>query len=181
MYINDEKKIANILTLGIFFERFLIIGFIYAKLEVIEVKQINNIENICIVVKKLKLVDMYPGSKLELLVDGAIKKPENVKKVKIPINTIVRKIRLFKAIFCVLNTTMLINNIEAKAIMILIEASAGNIRYITKAKAKDEKTTVPILAIQKKKPIMYAKNPPNPSLLKLYAPPETGKLIESSE
>ena len=52
---------------------------------------------------------------------------------------------------------------------------------ITKANAWAENEHIAIFAIHKKKPIMNAENPPIASLLKLYDPPEIGKLVESSE
>ncbi len=63
-------------------------------------------------------------------------------------------------------------------------------RFCTKGPGKNASTTtvrawaenenVAILAIHRKKPIIKAKNPPKASLLKLYAPPETGKLVDNS-
>ena len=120
------------------------------------------------------------------LVKGDIINPDIINNIKIPISKNVDVNNALIAILCVLKIQILVINIGNMLIRIIMGEvneilNFLKISLITKAKVWAEKEQAAILAIHKKKPIIKARNPPNPSLLKLYAPPATGRLVESSE
>ena len=97
---------------------------------------------------------------------------KNIEKKKVPALVFEHINNAFIAILCVLKIQILVISIGN----ILTRISMGkeneipnftNTSLTTKAKVWAEKEQAAILAIHRKKPIMKAKKPPNPSLLKL--------------
>ena len=97
------------------------------------------------------------------------------------IRLIVKIIKVLIANLWVLKKTILINKTAEIAISRAYDANSGKMRIIIIVRAWAEKEQVAMLAIHRKKPIIKAENPPIPSLLKLYAPPDIGKLVDNSE
>ena len=133
------------------------------------VKKIKRDENMRITSKKFVSEVKNPVSKFDELVIGAIIKPDMMKMPKIINNIIVKLTRALSASLWVLNTTIVVNNINSTAITIekFCMIGDGKKALITTKKAWAEKENVPILAIHKKNPIINAKKPPKASLLKL--------------
>lgn len=175
-------RIAKILVFVIFFDGFFKLAFKYAKFVIIPVKKMNSDENQKITTKKLVSDVKKSGSKLDGFVIGEIKKPEKIKIAKIISKTIVKDTRVLKAIFWVRKITIAVKSIGKIAIGInkLRIKVPGKKASITTVNACAENENDAILAIHKKKPIINAKNPPNASLLKLYAPPDIGRLADNS-
>jgi hypothetical protein len=171
---------AYIFVLGMFFEGFFSSGFKKAIFEVIEVKKINSNKKPGIIPSNL----MGGRNKLGF-VNGEINNPEIIKKPSKPINMKVKNIKALTVIFCLLKNIKLVKRIGKIDIRVINISEIGMFNLlktslITKANVCAENEHVAIFAIHKKKPIIKAKNPPIPSLLKLYAPPATGRLVEIS-
>jgi len=91
-----------------------------------------------------------------------------MKNINIPIRIRVDINKALMAIFCVLKITRPVNNKGKILIRLIYRGSIPPKTWsITKAKVCAENEQAAILAIQKKNPIINAKKPPKPSLVKL--------------
>ena len=104
-----------------------------------------------------------------------------MKMEKIVIRVIVKIIKVLIANLWVLKNTTLVNITAIIATGMINGSKNGKKIMIIIVNTWAEKEHVAIFAIKRKTPIIKAEKPPMPSLLKLYAPPDIGKLVESSE
>ena len=135
--------------------------------EVIEVNKINNNKKPGIIPSNL-----IGGRRKLRFVDGEINNPEIIKNANKLINMKVNSNKVLIAIFCVLKIIMLVKSIGKIDITVTITSEIGRFNLVktslnTAANICAENAHVATFAIHKKKPIIKAKNPPRPSLLKL--------------